>query len=139
MLQTTIGCPSEQLYTNLYGKFGYMFMRSYIMATSEEIKSIFPEMVERLIPEKAEGVNVIIQFDLSGDNGGLYWVKIANGVAESGDGTADNPSMTLKAAADDWFAVSTGQLNAMQAFMSGKIKIQGDMGIAMKMQTMFAQ
>ena len=34
------------------------------MATSEEIKSIFPEMVERLIPEKAEGVNVLIQFDL---------------------------------------------------------------------------
>jgi putative sterol carrier protein len=109
------------------------------MATSEEIKSIFPEMVNRLIPEKAEGVNVVIQFDLSGDNGGLYWVKIAEGVAESGDGAIDNPSMTLRARADDWFAVSTGQLNAMSAFMSGKIKIQGDMGIAMKMQTMFAQ
>ena len=109
------------------------------MATSDEIQSIFPEMVARLIPEKAEGVNVLIQFDLSGDNGGLYWVKIADGTAESGDGAADNPAMTLKASADDWFAVSTGQLNAMQAFMSGKIKIQGDMGIAMKMQTMFAQ
>jgi len=109
------------------------------MATSEEIKSIFPEMVERLIPEKAEGVNVVIQFDLSGDNGGQYWVKIEDGNAESGEGTADNPSMTLNASADDWYAVSTGQMNAMQAFMSGKIKIQGDMGIAMKMQTMFAQ
>ena len=109
------------------------------MATSEEIKSIFPEMAARLIPEKAEGLNVLIQFDLSGDNGGLYWVKIADGKAQSGDGTVDNPSMTLKASADDWLAVSTGQLNAMQAFMSGKIKIQGDMGIAMKMQTMFAQ
>ncbi len=109
------------------------------MATAEEIKGIFPEMVERLIPEKAEGINVVIQFDLSGDNGGQYWVKIEDGKAESGDGTVDNPSMTLKASADDWYAVSTGQMNAMQAFMSGKIKIQGDMGIAMKMQTMFAQ
>ena len=109
------------------------------MATSEEIKSIFPEMVERLIPEKAEGVDVLIQFDLSGDNGGLYWVKIVDGTAESGEGVTDSPSMTLKASADDWFAVSTGQLNAMSAFMSGKIKIQGDMGIAMKMQTMFAR
>ena len=108
------------------------------MATSEEIQSIFPEMVKRLIPEKAEGVNVVIQFDLSGDNGGLYWVKVVDGTAENGNGSIDNPSMTLKSTADDWFAVSTGQLNAMQAFMSGKIKIQGDMGIAMKMQTMFA-
>lgn len=109
------------------------------MATTEEVKSIFPEMATRLIPEKAEGVNAAIQFDLSGDNGGLYWLKVSNGSAESGDGTIESPTMTLKAAADDWFAVSTGQMNAMQAFMSGKIKIQGDMGIAMKMQTMFAQ
>ena len=109
------------------------------MATAEEIKSIFPEMVTRLIPEKANGINATIQFDLSGDNGGLYWIKIADGTAESGNGAAGNPTMTLKASADDWFAVSTGQMNAMQAFMSGKIKIQGDMSLAMKMQTMFAQ
>lgn len=108
------------------------------MATTEEIKSIFPEMVDRLIPEKADGVNVTIQFDLSGDNGGMFWVKIENGAAASGEGEIDSPAMTLKADADDWYAVSTGQLNAMQAFMSGKIKIQGDMSIAMKMQTMFA-
>jgi putative sterol carrier protein len=108
------------------------------MATTEEIKSIFPEMVTRLIPEKAVGVDAILQFDLSGDNGGLYWVTVKDGQAESGEGNIDNPSMTLRASADDWFAVSTGQMNAMQAFMSGKIKIQGDMGIAMKMQTMFA-
>ena len=35
--------------------------------------------------------------------------------------------MTLKAAADDWYAVSSGKMNAMQAFMSGKIKIEGDL------------
>ena len=109
------------------------------MATSEEIKEIFPEMVSRLIPEKANGINAMIQFDLSGDNGGLYWVKVANGTAESGNGAADNPTMTLKSTADDWYAVSTGKMNAMQAFMSGKIKIQCDMSISMKMQTMFAQ
>ena len=47
--------------------------------------------------------------------------------------------MTLKANADDWFAVATGQTNAMQAFMTGKLKILGDMGLAMKIQTMFEQ
>ncbi len=109
------------------------------MPTTQEIADIFPTMVSRFVPAKAEGVNAIIQFNLTGDNGGLYWLKIADGVCESGQGQAENPKMTLKAAADDWFAVSSGQLNAMQAFMSGKIKIEGDMGMAMKLQTMFAQ
>jgi len=109
------------------------------MPTTQEIADIFPAMVSRFVPSKAEGLNAIIQFNLSGDNGGLYWIKIADGVCESGQGQAENPKMTLKAVADDWFAVSSGQLNAMQAFMSGKIKIEGDMGMAMKLQTLFAQ
>ncbi len=109
------------------------------MATADEVKSIFPAMVERFVPEKADGVNATILFDLSGDNGGQYWIKVAEGNAETGEGDISDPAMTVKASADDWFAVATGQMNAMQAFMTGKLKILGDMGLAMKMQTMFAQ
>lgn len=109
------------------------------MASSEEIASIFPQMAENFIPEKAEGINATIQFELSGDNGGNFWLQVADGKCEAGTGSAESPKMTLRAAADDWLAVSTGSLNPMQAFMSGKIKIQGDMGLAMKLQTMFRQ
>jgi putative sterol carrier protein len=108
------------------------------MPTISEIAEIFPAMCQRFVPEKAEGVNAIIQFDLSGDNGGLYWLRIVEGRCESGDGQAENPKMTLRAAADDWHAVATGAMAPMQAFMSGKLKIQGDMSLAMKLQTMFA-
>ena len=109
------------------------------MATVDEVKSIFPAMVERFIPEKADGVNAIIAFDLSGENGGSFWIRVADGSAESGEGAQSDAAMTVKATADDWHAVATGQMNAMQAFMTGKLKIMGDMGLAMKMQTMFAQ
>jgi putative sterol carrier protein len=108
------------------------------MATTQEIAEIFPAMVSRFIPAKADGVNAMIQFNLSGENGGFYWLRIVDGQCESGEGQIENPKMTLKALADDWYAVSTGKMNAMQAFMSGKLKIEGDMGIAMKLQTMFA-
>jgi putative sterol carrier protein len=108
------------------------------MATQEEVSSIFTGMCERLKPEKAEGMDATIQFDLTGDNGGLYWIKIADGACTTGEGQAENPKMTLKASANDYFDVATGKLNAMQAFMSGKLKIQGDMGLAMKMQSMFS-
>lgn len=109
------------------------------MVTAAEVQSLFPAMADRFIPEKADGVNATIAFDLSGDNGGSFWIRVVDGRAEAGEGVQGNVDMTVKATADDWHAVATGQMNAMQAFMTGKLKIMGDMGLAMKMQTMFAQ
>ncbi len=106
--------------------------------TKEQVASIFPTMASRFLPEKAEGVNAIIAFDLAGDNGGQYWLRIADGKIDSGEGPADNPKLTIKANADDYAAVASGAMNPMQAYMSGKLKIQGDMGLAMKFMNMFA-
>lgn len=101
------------------------------------VSDISQAMVGGFQADKAEGVDAIIQFDLSGDNGGQFYLVIKDGAVESHDGMADSPKMTLKADADDYHAVATGQMNAMQAFMGGKIKISGDMSLAMKMQNMF--
>ena len=109
------------------------------MATATEVAGIFPAMVERFVPEKAAGVDATILFELSGDNGGSYWIAVADGEAETGAGAAVNAAVTVRCSADDWVAVATGELNAMQAFMTGRLKIQGDMGLAMKLQSMFAQ
>lgn len=109
------------------------------MASREEIAGIFPAMITRFIPEKAEGVNAGIQFDLSGDNGGLYWLRIQDQSATYGEGKIDNAKMTIKASGDDYAALASGTLNPMQAFMSGKVKVQGDMGLALKFMNMFDQ
>ena len=53
----------------------------------DDIARIFPEMVNHFNAEKAEGIDAAIQFDLSGDNGGLYWLKIADKQATVGEGT----------------------------------------------------
>jgi putative sterol carrier protein len=87
--------------------------------------------------DKAAGVDAIYQFDLSGESGGQSWVKIANGAFETGDGTHDAPTLTLSASAEDYLGVVNGDLNATTAFMAGKIKIKGDMGLALKLQAMF--
>lgn len=103
----------------------------------EEVAKMFPAMAERFKPEKAEGVNAAIQFDLSGDNGGKYWLKIADGKAVSGEGDVDSPRMTIRTSADDYVALTSGELDPMQGFMKGKIKVQGDMGLAMKLMSLF--
>lgn len=104
------------------------------MATIAEIKD---GMVEAFQPEKASGVNAVIQFDLTGDNGGQFYLDIDDGSITVNDGMADNPKTTIVATTEDYFKVATGELGAMPAVMSGKLKIKGDMGVAMKMQQMF--
>ncbi len=107
------------------------------MPTAEEIRAFIAKMPDLFLPEKAEGVDAIIQLDLSGDNGGQWWFRVADGKCEVHEGTTDNPAMTLSATADDLYSVFTGETNAVSAFMQGKIKVGGDMSLALKMQTMF--
>ena len=78
-----------------------------------------------------------IQFNLSGDNGGQWYVTVKDGKAEVTKGTAPSANMTMSMAAQDYVDMITGKLNGQMAFMSGKLKISGDMGLAMKMQTLF--
>lgn len=108
------------------------------MASREEVASVFPTMVERFDPKKAEGINAAIQFDLTGDNGGMYWLRIADNQAHTGEGTVENPKMTLRSSADDFYTMINGGLNPMQAFMTGKIKIQGDTSLALKLMPLIS-
>lgn len=108
------------------------------MASREEVAKVFPTMVERFDPKKAEGINAAIQFDLTGDNGGMYWLRIADSAAQTGEGAVENPKMTLRASADDFYSMMNGGLNPMQAFMTGKIKIQGDTSLALKLMPLIS-
>ncbi|MBN1965313.1 MAG: SCP2 sterol-binding domain-containing protein [Anaerolineae bacterium] len=107
------------------------------MPTADEIRGYIEGMPSMLIEEKVEGVDATIQLELSGDNGGNWWIRIQNGEAEVHEGTVDSPQMTLRSSADDLYNVFVGEANAMTAFMQGKIKVVGDMALAIKMQTWF--
>src|SRR5262250_1169672 len=100
-------------------------------------KEIFDQMSANVNADAAKGMNSTIQFNLSGDNGGQWYVAIKDGKAEVSQGTAPSPNMTLSMTAQDYVDMITGKLNGQMAFMSGKLKISGDMGLAMKMQTLF--
>jgi putative sterol carrier protein len=98
---------------------------------------VVEQMPTYFLPEKAGNTNATIMFDLSGEDAGKRFIKIADGAATSGQGEVENPNLTLIADSADFVKIFTGQTDATAAFMSGKLKIKGDMGLAMKMQTMF--
>lgn len=101
------------------------------------VADLFNSMPGRFQADKAAGANMGILFDLSGDDGGQYYVNIADGKLEVNPGApAAAPSATVKMTAEDFTAMSTGALNPMMAFMSGKIKVDGDLGSVMKFQSL---
>lgn len=101
------------------------------------VKQIFAEMPNRFNPAAAKGMNSVIQYNITGDEAAQYHAVIKDGTLEMNEGAHASPNMTLTIADKDWVALSTGKLNGQMAFMQGKLKIAGDMGLAMKMQTLF--
>lgn len=101
------------------------------------VQDIFKEMPNRFNKDAAKGMNSVIQFNLTGDGGGEYHAIIKDGAIEVNEGKHASPNMTLTMAGKDYIDMTTGKLNGQMAFMQGKLKIAGDMGLAMKMQTLF--
>ena len=82
-------------------------------------------------------LDVVVQFALSGDDGGQWHVTIADGACSVEEGEADDPKATIRMDATDYVDMTTGKLNAMAAFMSGKVKVEGDLNTVMKIQQIF--
>ena len=93
-----------------------------------------------LDPEKAKSMNAVFKFDLTGDDGGTWTIDLrkdnAGEIVMTGEGP--EPNVTIGIAAADFVGIFEGKVNPMQAFMMGKIKVKGDMGLALKLQNILA-
>ena len=94
-------------------------------------------MPTRFNKEAAKGLNAVYQFDLSGDGGGKWHVIINNDTCQVNEGAAASPSITISMTAQDYLDMLSGKLNGQMAFMTGKLRIAGDMGLALRMQSLF--
>ena len=88
-------------------------------------------------PEVAEGIEAVIQYKLTGEEAGDYIITIKDDKCTVAEGIADNPTMTLTANAQDFGDVLLGKANGMQYFMQGKLKLSGDLNLAMKLTSFF--
>ncbi|HEX6410166.1 MAG TPA: SCP2 sterol-binding domain-containing protein [Sphingomicrobium sp.] len=92
------------------------------------------ELVARMQEGQAWVPGKRVKLDF-GDQGVILLDGAASQVSEE-DGPADT---TIKVAWDDWQAMAAGQLDGMTAFMTGKLKIEGDMSNAMQLQGVLAK
>ncbi|MBI9074322.1 MAG: SDR family NAD(P)-dependent oxidoreductase [Desulfatibacillum sp.] len=87
---------------------------------------IFAGMGDSFNADKADGVDVVFQFSISGGNGGEWNVTVKDKACAVADGKAAKATCTIIMEDADFVAMITGQLNPMTAFNSGKLKIEGD-------------
>src|SRR2546423_8069202 len=101
---------------------------------------IFGEMEKRFKPEAAAGQSAVVQWDITAPDGThTYQFKVADGSCSVSQGAGDSARVTLGLALPDFLRFIAGQLDGMQAFMSGKLRLSGDMMFAQTMQAWFAQ
>jgi multimeric flavodoxin WrbA/putative sterol carrier protein len=102
--------------------------------TAREILEMMPRALN---PEAAAGLTAIYQFEVSGSENFTAHLVIADQKATFMDGPADKPNLIIKTPADVWLAISRGELDGSQAFLSGQFRIKGDLGLLVKLKTLF--
>lgn len=101
------------------------------------IKELFETMPQAFKPDAAPGVEAVVQFSLSGDQAADYYVTIADGACKVDEGQHESPTATLTMDSSDYLDLISGKLNPQVAFMQGKLKLSGDMGLLMRFQSFF--
>lgn len=101
------------------------------------LREFFKHLPEKLDSDAAEGLEAVYQFDLSGIDGGQYFLIVSQGACQVNEGTHDDPHVTLAMAGEDCIKVLTGQLSGQMAAMSGKLRIMGDFGLALQLRALF--
>lgn len=107
------------------------------MADELTIEEVMNRMPAAFQPEKAGDVEAVVQYHLSGKEEGDWVVTIGGGACKVEKGEATDPTLTLRSDSEDYLKVLTGELNAMSAFAGGKLKLQGDLSLAMKLMNFF--
>lgn len=101
------------------------------------VAETFDAMSAIFNPAAAAGMTKTLQWNITGDQAGVYAFKINNGTCELVPGGVEKPDVTLTMSDKDWLSLAEGKLDAQSAFFSGQLKIAGDMGLALRIPQIF--
>lgn len=120
-------------------RFPNRILEEVFSVVNEIVNYKLPELmqqIERVInqnPSPIEGVNVIYQFKITGDEEGTFQLYLADGKAKVSEGV-EGANCTLILSLENFRKFLVGKLNGTSAFMTGKLKIKGDLGKAIKLE-----
>lgn len=102
-----------------------------------KVQDVFESLSQKMsqYPAGLGKLDAVYQFDLSGEQEGTYQLKFSDGKVEWQQATPFTPTCILQLTDQSFLKLAEGKLNATMAFMSGKLKIQGDLTQALKLQS----
>ncbi len=104
---------------------------------SPAVQDMLKKMPDAFLPAKAGDAKAMIQLDLTGEEGGAWLLDIADGKCAVREEKSSNADVTVTMDANDFVALYSNKLNPVQAFMSGRIKVTGNVGMVMQLLNWF--
>jgi putative sterol carrier protein len=100
----------------------------------ESPREFFETLETRVDKSKAAGMTASYKFDIEGSGSWLVDVDDGRVTVTEDEGDAD---CTISTSSETFLKIANGEQNPTAAYMSGKLKVKGDMGQAMKLQKLF--
>jgi len=129
-------CLGSACYTTIA-----MQERAFPTITKKElamtINELFEAMPSHFNAAAAAGMTKTFQWSITGDGASVWAFKIVNGEGELVPGGVEKPDITITVSDQDWISIVEGKLDPTSAFMSGRLKVSGDMMLAMRLQNLF--
>jgi len=114
------------------------FFRALQLNSDPTIEQIIQGMPSRFRPEAARGLDAILQFRLSGDDGADFFATIQNEACSLDRGIHENPTLTLKMSAQTYVDMVMGRMTGQEAFFKRKLRYEGPISLAIKLHQFFA-
>ncbi|WP_221798538.1 SCP2 sterol-binding domain-containing protein [Oceanobacter mangrovi] len=99
------------------------------------VSEIINTLNSRFDSDAADDLNAVFQFSI--EDGDDYYITVKDGACEFGEGEHDDADVTLIMNTETLAGIATGETDGMQAFMSGQLRVEGDMMLATKIGELF--
>jgi len=117
-------------------------LKALLLEVKPEVTSVkawIESLPKTVKPEKVADLSAVYQFSVSGDGGGNWIVTVKDKAVAVQEGKAEKPDCTISCAASDWLAILNRKMDAVQAYYSGKLTIDGDTDLAVRFGQMLLQ
>ena len=135
-----VALAAPKIVPKLYVRYGTKVdssLPSEVDMSNLSMNEVFSGMVERFNPDAAEDIQAVLQFSLNGLQSGEFFIDIKNSTATLVQGVSKSPELLVEIDSEDWIAVVEGRLDGTRAYMSGKMKVTGDMNLLFKLDQLF--
>lgn len=103
----------------------------------ESTREVFEKMPSVFDQNQAKGLNKVFQFEITGNQACQYHVIIKDGTCQVLEGVHPSPDVTLTMADETWLGMVNKEISGVKAFMTGKLKVKGDLMLAQRIYELF--